>query len=125
MRTPAARVPSLFPARQRPPHREVPAWAGASGGEPRQRRAGDRKCSRPRTCRTAESLREFAESRGRSLLELAFAWLASRPAVASVIAGAKSPEQATANAHAAEWKLDASEVAAVDRILGHAGQPVP
>ena len=78
----------------------------------------------PENLQMAESLREFAESRGRSLLELAFAWLASRPAVASVIAGAKSPEQATSNAHAAERKLDESEVAAVDRILGHAGQPV-
>ncbi len=78
----------------------------------------------PENLQTAESLREFAESRGRSLLELAFAWLASRPAVASVIAGAKSPEQARSNAHAADWRLDESEIAAVDRVLGHAGQPV-
>ena len=32
-----------------------------------------------------ESLMEFAESRGHTILELAFSWLASRPTVASVL----------------------------------------
>jgi aryl-alcohol dehydrogenase-like predicted oxidoreductase len=72
----------------------------------------------------ADSLRHFAEARGRSLLELAFSWLASRPAVASVIAGAKSPEQATANARAADWKLTAAELAEVDRIVAMHGAKV-
>jgi aryl-alcohol dehydrogenase-like predicted oxidoreductase len=65
----------------------------------------------------ADSLRAFAEARGRSLLELAFSWLASRPAVASVIAGAKSAEQARLNAAAASWKLTETELVEVDRIL--------
>ena len=65
----------------------------------------------------AASLRQFAESRGRSLLELAFSWLASRPAVASVIAGAKTPEQVRANAAAANWSLSEADLVAVDRIL--------
>ena len=65
----------------------------------------------------ADRLREFAESRGRSLLELAFSWLASRPTVASVIAGAKSPEQAQANARAADWRLTEKDLVEVDRIL--------
>jgi aryl-alcohol dehydrogenase-like predicted oxidoreductase len=67
----------------------------------------------------ADNLRQFAESRGRSLLDLAFSWLASRPAVASVIGGAKSPEQARANARAADWKLTDTELVEVDRILAH------
>src|SRR4051812_38190185 len=71
-----------------------------------------------------ESLREFAEQRGRSLLELAFSWLASRPAVASVIAGAKSPEQAATNARAADWKLTDTELAEVDRIVAQHGSKV-
>jgi aryl-alcohol dehydrogenase-like predicted oxidoreductase len=71
----------------------------------------------------ADNLRRFAESRGRSLLELAFCWLASRPAVASVIAGAKSPEQVLANARAVSWKLTGAELVEVDRILAqHAGK---
>ena len=74
----------------------------------------------------ADRLREFAESRGRSLLELAFSWLASRPAVASVIAGAKSPEQAQANVRAAGWRLTEADLVEVDRILApHAGKVLP
>ena len=71
----------------------------------------------------ADRLREFAESRGRSLLQLAFSWLASRPSVASVIAGAKSAEQAQANARAADWRLSEAELVEVDHILvRHAGK---
>ena len=73
----------------------------------------------------ADRLREFAESRGHSLLELAFAWLASHKVVASVIAGAKSPEQVRSNARAADWKLDDSDLAAIEGIAGrHSAQPV-
>ena len=56
-----------------------------------------------------ERLEEFAEARGHSLLELAIAGLASQPAVASVIAGATSPEQVRQNAAGAEWELGADE----------------
>jgi aryl-alcohol dehydrogenase-like predicted oxidoreductase len=67
--------------------------------------------------RRVEALIAFAESRGRTILELAFSWLASRKAVASVIAGATSPEQVRANAAAADWRLTAEELAEIDRIL--------
>jgi aryl-alcohol dehydrogenase-like predicted oxidoreductase len=63
-----------------------------------------------------ERLREFAESRGRSLLELAFAWLLAHPPVASVIAGATRPEQVAANASAAGWRLTEEELDEVDRL---------
>jgi aryl-alcohol dehydrogenase-like predicted oxidoreductase len=76
--------------------------------------------------RAADRLREFAEARGRSLLELAFSWLASRPSVASVIAGAKSPEQAQANARAAGWRLTEGDLTELDRIVAqHAGNLLP
>ena len=42
-------------------------------------------------------LDELAEREGHSVLDLAFGWLLSRPAVASVIAGATEPEQIAAN----------------------------
>src|ERR671921_899745 len=48
-----------------------------------------------------ERLVEFSESRGHTILELAFSWLLRWPAVASVIAGAVSAEQAGDNAGAA------------------------
>jgi aryl-alcohol dehydrogenase-like predicted oxidoreductase len=65
---------------------------------------------------TVESLVEFAESRGHKMLDLAFSWLASRPTVASVIAGATSPAQVRANAAASDWVLSGSEVEEVEEI---------
>jgi aryl-alcohol dehydrogenase-like predicted oxidoreductase len=56
-----------------------------------------------------EALARFAEDQGRSLLELAIAGLASEPGVASVIAGAMTPEQVRENAAAGEWRLDAAQ----------------
>lgn len=67
----------------------------------------------------AEELAGFAEERGHTLLELALSWLASRPAVASVIAGATSPGQARANAAATvAWRLDDDDLAEIDRLCG-------
>lgn len=63
-----------------------------------------------------EKLHQFAASRQHTLLELAFSWLLCKPAVASVIAGATTPEQVSANAAAGSWKLDAEELAAVDAL---------
>jgi aryl-alcohol dehydrogenase-like predicted oxidoreductase len=63
-----------------------------------------------------ERLIEFSESRDRTILELAFSWLLSKPTVASVIAGATKPEQVLANADAAAWKLTADELAEIDAI---------
>jgi aryl-alcohol dehydrogenase-like predicted oxidoreductase len=57
-----------------------------------------------------ERLEEFASARGRTLLELAIAGLASRPAVVSVIAGATTPEQVRENAAAADWELSEGEL---------------
>jgi aryl-alcohol dehydrogenase-like predicted oxidoreductase len=64
----------------------------------------------------AEKLGDFAATRGKSLLELAFSWLACRPQVASVIAGATKPEQIEANVKAADWVLTSAEMAEIDRI---------
>ena len=63
-----------------------------------------------------EALTAFARSRDRSVLELAMSWLASHPIVASVIAGATSPEQVRQNAAAAGWRLTEAERAEIDRI---------
>ena len=43
-------------------------------------------------------LTAFAEARGHTILELAFAWLLAHPAVTTVIAGATSAQQVVANA---------------------------
>ncbi len=64
-----------------------------------------------------DRLTAWAKARGHSLLELAFAWLLAKPAVASVIAGATRAEQATANAATAGWELRPGELAEIDTIL--------
>jgi aryl-alcohol dehydrogenase-like predicted oxidoreductase len=63
-----------------------------------------------------EKLTAFAETRGHSLLDLAFGWLASQPQVTSVIAGATKPEQVEANVAAGAWELRAEEIAEVNQI---------
>jgi aryl-alcohol dehydrogenase-like predicted oxidoreductase len=63
-----------------------------------------------------EKLDAFAQERGKSMLDLAFSWLATKDYIPSVIAGATKPEQVAANAAAAEWKLTPEEMAEVDTI---------
>jgi aryl-alcohol dehydrogenase-like predicted oxidoreductase len=63
-----------------------------------------------------ERLETFAEQRGRTLLELAFSWLASRPCVSSIIAGATKPEQLEANVRAVGWALTDDDFQEIDRI---------
>jgi aryl-alcohol dehydrogenase-like predicted oxidoreductase len=65
-----------------------------------------------------EKLTDFAEGRGHTLLELAFSWLACKPPVASVIAGATKPEQVEANVEAANWALTVEEMAEIEKIAG-------
>ncbi|MGE3075422.1 MAG: aldo/keto reductase [Dehalococcoidia bacterium] len=61
-------------------------------------------------------LEAFAESRGKSMVDLAIGWLASLPHVGSVIAGATKPEQVTQNVASGAWRLTADELAEVDAI---------
>ena len=73
-----------------------------------------------RNLEVVERLAGFAERHGRTLLDLAFAWLLARPAVASVIAGATSPGQVRANAGAGRWVLSDAEYAEATALLAPA-----
>ncbi|MFC7327158.1 aldo/keto reductase [Marinactinospora rubrisoli] len=64
-----------------------------------------------------ERLTAFAGERGLSLLDVAISGLAAQPAVASVIAGATSPEQVRANAAAGRWEPGEEDLAALDAIV--------
>jgi aryl-alcohol dehydrogenase-like predicted oxidoreductase len=70
--------------------------------------------------RKVETLEAFAKERGHGLLELAFAWLLARPRVASVIAGATTPEQVEQNIEAAQWELSPVDIAEIDRLTSKA-----
>lgn len=63
-----------------------------------------------------EKLSAFCEKHGKTMVELAFSWLAAQPVVSSVIAGATRPEQIEANVKAASWTLNADELAEIDAI---------
>ena len=63
------------------------------------------------------ALGDFARERGLEDVEVAFSWLASRPAVASVIAGATRPEQVKQNAASADWIPTEDDEAALDEIF--------
>ncbi len=65
-----------------------------------------------------DRLAAFADARDRTILELAFAWLAAQPAMTSIIAGATKPEQVAANVAAVGWKLSDDDLAELDGILG-------
>ncbi|WP_027483662.1 aldo/keto reductase [Deinococcus pimensis] len=69
-----------------------------------------------RNWRVVEDLRVFAASRGRTLLDLAFAWLLANDVTSSVIAGATRPEQIDANVAAASWTLTSDELAEVNAL---------
>jgi aryl-alcohol dehydrogenase-like predicted oxidoreductase len=69
-----------------------------------------------RNWRIVGELEAFADRRHRTVLELAFGWLLRDPVVASVIAGATSPEQIEQNVRAADWTPSAEDLAELDRI---------
>jgi len=69
-----------------------------------------------RNWRIAEQLGDLVESRGRTMLELAFSWLLAQSPVASVIAGATRPEQLEQNVRAGGWKLSEEDLAEIARI---------
>ncbi|HET6601275.1 MAG TPA: aldo/keto reductase [Gaiella sp.] len=104
----------------------VPYFPLASGlltgkyrhGEPAP--AGSRLAGRdvePRDLEAVEALERLGAERGRSILELAVGGLASIPGIASVIAGATSPEQVRANAAAGAWHASDDDLDAIARAV--------
>ncbi len=69
-----------------------------------------------------ERLAGLAEARGRSLTELAFGWLASKPQVSSIIAGATSVDQLRQNAAAIDWVMSAEDATLAETL---AAGPLP
>ncbi len=69
-----------------------------------------------RNWRMVAALGEFAARRGYTLLDLAMSWLASRPFIPCIIAGATKPEQVEQNIAAVRWALSPAELAEIDRI---------
>jgi aryl-alcohol dehydrogenase-like predicted oxidoreductase len=65
-----------------------------------------------------ERLAAFAKERyGKSVLELAVRWVLDRPGVSVALWGARRPDQLDAVSGVLDWKLDASAMAEIDRIV--------
>jgi aryl-alcohol dehydrogenase-like predicted oxidoreductase len=104
----------------------VPYFPLASGlltgkyrrGEPAPE--GSRLAGRPideSDLEAVEALERVSAERGRGILELAVGGLASIPGIASVIAGATSPEQVRANAAAGAWHASDEDLDAIARAV--------
>jgi aryl-alcohol dehydrogenase-like predicted oxidoreductase len=63
-----------------------------------------------------EALRQFAELRGWTLPQMSLAWLLSRPAMSTIIAGADKPEHISANIKALDIRFTAEDLMEIDRI---------
>jgi len=69
-----------------------------------------------------DRLENLGKKNGRTLLDIAFGWLAAKPFIPSVIAGASTPEQVDANYKAVSCALTQDELAQIDAIFA-AQQP--
>lgn len=70
-----------------------------------------------------DDLTGYAHDHGHTLLELAFSWLVANPLVASVIAGASTPEQVRLNAAADAWQLGSVEFGELALLLAPSATP--
>jgi aryl-alcohol dehydrogenase-like predicted oxidoreductase len=94
---------------------ERPTGSTRLGEDPgRGVEAYDPRSSRQRTWDVVDALREVADGRGVTMAQVALSWLADRPAVTSVILGARTTDQLADNLGAAGLHLDAEEVARLD-----------
>ncbi len=91
-----------------------PAPAGTRGAR------SDRFSQRFATSRNlaiVRGLEPWARERGHTIAELAIAWLAAQPTVATVIAGATRADQVRENAKGAAWTLTSAEAAEVAALV--------
>lgn len=92
--------------------RDVPPTGATRLGEnpARGMEAWEARNADARTWRVIDAVRDVAESRDVTMSQVALAWLGSRPAVTSVIIGARTREQLTDNLAAADLQLTDDEL---------------
>jgi len=92
---------------------------------------GDYRATRPwfqennrrRALAFLDRIRPIADGHGKSLTQLAIAWVVSQPGVTSAIVGARRPDQVSDNAGAADWRLTDEELKQIDVELAALGGP--
>ena len=99
----------------------APTGATRLGEDPeRGMEAYGRRNREERTWRVIDAVRSVAEARGASMAQVALAWLVDRPAVTSVILGARTLEQLDDNLGAADLHLSTEETT----LLNEASRPI-
>jgi aryl-alcohol dehydrogenase-like predicted oxidoreductase len=76
-----------------------------------------------RALRCVEGLKTFAARSGKTVAQLAIAWVLSHPAVSVALVGVRSRKELEENVAAAGWELTAEERAGVNAILAEEGVP--
>jgi aryl-alcohol dehydrogenase-like predicted oxidoreductase len=71
-----------------------------------------------------DKLRPIAEECGRTVAQLAVAWVIGRSGITAALCGAKRPEQIIETAGAMSWTLTSDQLARIDRAIAERG-PVP
>jgi aryl-alcohol dehydrogenase-like predicted oxidoreductase len=90
---------------------------GATGPEGARRTTFDfPPIDRQKAFRCVEAMRPIAQAHGVSVARVALAWVLQRPAITSVIVGAKSVEQLADNIAAADLKLSEAEIGTLDEV---------
>ena len=92
---------------------------------------GDYRATRPwfqennrrRALAFLDRIRPIADGHGKSLAQLAIAWVVAQPGVTSAIVGARRPDQVADNAGAADWRLTDEELKQIDVELAALGGP--
>ena len=92
------------------------AAAGRIGGTPDHAEEAWRRRDRERNWRTLERVRAVAEAHDATPSQVALAWLLSRPSVATVLVGARTPEQLDDNLGAAALRLSENEIELLDEV---------
>ncbi len=73
--------------------------------------------------RVVEKLKAFAADHGKSVAQLAIAWLLGNPAVTVGLVGMRNEAELEENVAAADWRLDDSQRQAIDDIFAAEGVP--
>jgi len=94
---------------------EMPTGATRLGENPKRgMEAYEKRNANPQTWAVIDEVMKIAEGRGVSAAQVALAWLVQRPAVTSVILGARKREQLSDNMAAANLHLEGEEIARLD-----------
>ena len=73
--------------------------------------------------RVVEALKEFAADHGRSVAQLAIAWLLGNPAVTVGLVGMRNERELAENVAAADWRLNDDDRRDIDAIFAAEGVP--